>query len=238
MRADGRRNDEIRPLKIRTSYLAHAEGSVLIEMGMTKVICAVSVEERVPPFLKGEGRGWITAEYSMLPRSTITRTPREMGGRNYEIRRFIGRSLRAGFDLSLLGERTLIVDCDVIQADGGTRTASVSGGWVAIYQALLRMKEMGEINTIPVKNIVAAVSVGIVDGLPMLDLCYEEDVRADVDLNVVMTDRGEFVEIQGTGEGRAFDRDELSELLGLAEKGIKEIISCQRKAIEEIEGKL
>ncbi len=238
MRVDGRRNDEIRPLKIRTSYLAHAEGSVLIEMGMTKVICAVSVEERVPPFLKGEGRGWITAEYSMLPRSTITRTPREMGGRNYEIRRFIGRSLRAGFDLSLLGERTLIVDCDVIQADGGTRTASVSGGWVAIYQALLRMKEMGEINTIPVKNIVAAVSVGIVDGLPMLDLCYEEDVRADVDLNVVMTDRGEFVEIQGTGEGRAFDRDELSELLGLAEKGIKEIISCQRKAIEEIEGKL
>jgi len=238
MRVDGRRNDEIRPLKIRTSYLAHAEGSVLIEMGMTKVICAVSVEERVPPFLKGEGRGWITAEYSMLPRSTITRTPREMGGRNYEIRRFIGRSLRAGFDLSLLGERTLIVDCDVIQADGGTRTASVSGGWVAIYQALLRMKEMGEINTIPVKNIVAAVSVGIVDGLPMLDLCYEEDVRADVDLNVVMTDRGEFVEIQGTGEGRAFDRDELSELLKLAEKGIKEIISCQRKAIEEIEGKL
>ena len=235
MRADGRAQDEIRPVRITTGYMSYADGSVLIETGRTRVICAVSIEERVPPFLKGKGMGWITAEYSMLPRSTITRTPREMGGRNHEIRRFIGRSLRAAFDLYLIGERTLIVDCDVLQADGGTRTASVTGAFVALYEAFLKMRERGEIKIIPIKNLIAATSVGIVDGIPMLDLCYEEDVRADVDLNVVMTERGEFVEIQGTAEGRPFSKGEMEELLSLAERGIREIMEHQRRAIKELE---
>lgn len=237
-RIDGRNNDELRPVRIEIGYQAFAEGSALIELGMTRVLCAVSVEERVPPFLKGEGGGWITAEYAMLPRSTITRTPRNFSsdraaGRSQEIQRLIGRSLRAVTDLSLLGERTFIVDCDVLQADGGTRTAAITGGYVALFQAFYNLRKQGVLPRIPFKAALAATSVGLVDGEVLLDLCYEEDFRAAVDFNVVMTDKGEFVEIQGTAEGRPFSKEIMSTLLLLAEKGIKQLLNIQAAVLSQ-----
>ena len=236
-RADGRAYDELRPIKITPGFLSFAEGSALIELGKTRVLCTVSAEERVPNFLKGSGTGWITAEYAMLPRATVTRTPRDssrgrIGGRNQEIQRFIGRSLRAVNDLSALGERTLIVDCDVIQADGGTRTAAVTGAYVALYQALHTLASMGVISSVPLKSAVAATSVGIVHGNMFLDLCYDEDGNAAVDFNVVMTSKGEFVEIQGTAEGKPFSRDTIDELLSLAEKGIKQLFQIQETVLK------
>ena len=208
----------------------------MIETGETRVLCAVSVENRVPQFLRGSGKGWITAEYAMLPRATVTRTPRESrtGGRTHEIQRLIGRSLRAAVDMGQLGERTLIVDCDVIHADGGTRTAALSGGYVALYQALLTLMRRKDIASIPIKSAVAATSVGVVDKQVLLDLCYEEDFRAEVDFNVVMTDRGEFVEVQGTAEGEPFSRNALDEVLALAKIGIDQIFEAQKEAIESL----
>jgi len=231
LRPDGRRPDEIREVRITLDFIKHAEGSCLIECGDTKVICTVSVEEKVPPFLKDTGQGWITAEYSMLPRATAQRTVREaakgrLTGRTQEIQRLIGRSLRGAVDLTKLGEITLWIDCDVIQADGGTRTASITGAFVALYRAL---QKIGKLDA--VSSFIAAVSVGIVDGQPLLDLTYEEDSVAEVDMNVVMNDKGEFVEIQGTAEGKAFTRSELEKLLNLAEKGIKELIKIQKKVL-------
>jgi ribonuclease PH len=236
-RADGRSYDELRPVKIYPGYQSFAEGSALIELGKTRVLCTASLEERVPPFLRAEGRGWITAEYSMLPRSTITRTVRDsnrgrVAGRSQEIQRFIGRSLRAVADLTSLGERTLIVDCDVIQADGGTRTAAVTGAYVALYQALETMANMGVISSIPLRCAVAATSVGVVHRNMLLDLCYDEDFNAGVDFNVVMTGRGEFVEVQGTAEAVPFTRETMDFLLSLAEKGIKELLQAQQEAVE------
>ena len=236
-RADGRAYDELRPIKITPGFLSFAEGSALIELGKTRVLCSVSAEERVPNFIKGSGTGWITAEYAMLPRATVTRTPRDsalgrIGGRNQEIQRFIGRSLRAITDLSALRERTLIVDCDVIQADGGTRTAAVTGAYVALHQALHTLASMGVISSIPLKSAVAATSVGIVHGNMLLDLCYDEDGSAAVDFNVVMTIKGEFVEIQGTAEGKPFSRDTIDELLSLAEKGIKQLFQIQQAVLK------
>lgn len=238
-RIDGRKNDELRPVRIELGYQAFAEGSALIELGRTKVLCAVSIEERIPGFLKGEGGGWITAEYAMLPRSTLTRVPRNFSsertaGRSQEIQRLIGRSLRAVTELSLLGERTFIVDCDVIQADGGTRTAAITGGYVALFQAFHNLTRQGILPRIPFRSAVAATSVGIVDGEVLLDLCYDEDFRAAVDFNVVMTDKGEFVEIQGTAEGRPFSRDAVDELLTLAEKGIKELLMIQYQVLSQL----
>lgn len=238
MRKDGRKNDEMRPVRITCNYLKTAEGSVLIEVGDTRVICTASIEERVPPFLKDTGRGWITAEYGMLPRSTSTRSMREaatgrIGGRTQEIQRLIGRSLRSIVDLDLIGERTIYIDCDVIQADGGTRTASITGGFVALYDAMRFAVQNGIIERNPIKNMVSAISVGIVDGEPMLDLCYEEDYKAEVDMNVVMTADGRFIEIQGTAEGEPFAREILYNLLSLAEKGIKELFKIQKEVIGE-----
>lgn len=238
MRKDGRKNDEMRPVRITRNYLKTAEGSVLIEVGDTKVICTASIEERVPPFLKDTGRGWITAEYGMLPRSTSTRSMREsttgrVGGRTQEIQRLIGRSLRSVVDLDLIGERTIYIDCDVIQADGGTRTASITGGFVALYDAMRFAVQNGIIERNPVKNMVSAISVGIVGGEPMLDLCYEEDYKAEVDMNVVMTGDGRFIEVQGTAEGEPFTKETLNELLLLAEKGIKELIALQKEVLGE-----
>lgn len=236
-RIDGRANDALRNIKITPSYLAFAEGSVLIEVGMTKVLCAVTVEERVPAWMRGEKRGWITAEYSMLPRSTLTRTPRESAkgrpsGRTLEIQRLIGRSLRATVDMEALGERTLTVDCDVLQADGGTRTASVTGAYVALCQALQGLVRKGLLHRAPVKTAVAATSVGIVDGEDLLDLCYEEDFHADVDFNLVMTAEGEFVEVQGTAEKAPFSRKRMDSLLALGSKGIRELLAVQRQVIQ------
>ena len=233
-RIDGRRRDQIRPTSIETGVQSYAEGSALITMGDTRVLCAVSVEESVPRFLRGSGRGWVTAEYAMLPRSTHTRTRRETTprGRTQEIQRLIGRSLRAAVDMNRLGERTLTTDCDVLQADGGTRTAAITGAYVALYQALAAMRDSGDIDDVPVKLGVAAVSVGVVDGEAVLDLCYEEDHRAEVDFNVVMTDAGEFIEVQGTAEDGAFSRARLDELLSLAEIGIAQLSEIQRAAIE------
>jgi len=236
-RADGRAYDELRPVKILPGYQSFAEGSALIELGKTQVLCSVSAEDMVPGFLKGSGTGWITAEYAMLPRATLTRTPRDsslgrVGGRNQEIQRFIGRSLRAIADFSLLGERTLIVDCDVIQADGGTRTAAITGAYVALYRAIRTMLDMGVISSMPLKSAVAAISVGIVHGNMMLDLCYDEDSGAAVDFNVVMTSKGEFVEIQGTAEGKPFSRVAVDELISLAEKGIRQLFQIQQDALE------
>ncbi|WP_121170632.1 ribonuclease PH [Thermovibrio guaymasensis] len=232
MRSDGRRPDQLRPVNIVLDYIKYAEGSCLIEFGDTKVICTASVEEKVPPFLRGTGQGWITAEYSMLPRATVQRTVREaakgkLTGRTQEIQRLIGRSLRSAVDLSRLGEITLWIDCDVIQADGGTRTASVTGAFVALYRALQRIDKLEAVNLF-----VAAVSVGIVDGVLLLDLNYEEDSKAEVDMNVVMNERGEFAEIQGTGEGRTFTRSELDNLLELASKGIGKLIQKQKEVLE------
>jgi ribonuclease PH len=237
VRVDGRLNDELRPVRITTGVQAFAEGSALIEMGLTKVICTVSVEDRVPPFLRGKGMGWITAEYAMLPRSTLTRTPREValgrvGGRTQEIQRLIGRSLRAVAELSLLGERTFTVDCDVLQADGGTRTAAITGSYVALYQAIQNLASKALHPTVALRNAVAAVSVGVVTGEPVLDLAYEEDSTAEVDFNVVMTDLGHLVEVQGTAEGKPFSRSTMDSLLDLAEKGIQRLLQAQQHALE------
>ena len=236
-RADKRAWDELRPVKIIPRFQDFAEGSALIELGQTRVLCSVSVEERVPNFLRGQGGGWITAEYAMLPRSTVTRTPRETnrtGGRSQEIQRLIGRSLRAITDLDSLGERTLIIDCDVIQADGGTRTAAITGAYVALYQALQTLSNMGVLSTIPLKSAVAATSVGIMHSYMLLDLCYDEDCSAEVDFNVVMTSKGEFVEIQGTAESKPFSKETTDSLISLAEKGIKELFQIQQAALETL----
>ncbi|MFC1892652.1 ribonuclease PH [Chloroflexota bacterium] len=238
-RGDGRAFDELRPVKITPGFQSFAEGSALIELGQNRVLCSVSVEERVPAFLKGGGSGWITAEYAMLPRATVTRTPRDsslgrIGGRSQEIQRFIGRSLRAVANLPALGERTLIVDCDVLQADGGTRTAAVTGSYVALYQALQTLVSMGVLSAMPLKSTVAAVSAGIVHGYMMLDLCYDEDYNAAVDFNTVMTGRGEFVEVQGTAEGKPFSKESIDSLLSLAAKGINELFQAQQDALEQL----
>ncbi|MBV8670543.1 MAG: ribonuclease PH [Candidatus Eremiobacteraeota bacterium] len=235
-RADGRAPDALRPLVMRTEYLKFAEGSVLVEAGHTKVICAATLEDRVPPFLKGRGRGWVTAEYSLLPRSTFERTPREasvgrIGGRTHEIQRLIGRCMRSVVDLSALGERTVTLDCDVLQADGGTRTAALSGAFVALCSALATARAKGTLRGWPVVDWLAATSVGIVGDAPMLDLTYEEDSRAEVDMNVVMTGDGRFVEIQGTAEQEPFNRGQLDKLLALARAGIEAIIGVQREAL-------
>lgn len=237
LRIDGRANDELRPVRINPNYLDYAEGSALMEIGATRVICAVSMEERVPSFLQGMGQGWITAEYAMLPRSTQVRTPREtMGlrGRTQEIRRFIGRSLRGAVDLEALGERTLIVDCDVLQADGGTRTASITGGYVALVIALDRLMQGGLLPAEVFKTAVAAVSVGLMNGEVLLDLCYEEDSHAEVDFNVVMTAEGQFVEVQGTAEKQPFPREVMDRMLNMADKGIGELLEVQREALRTI----
>ena len=236
-RVDGRAYDELRQIKIIPGYQSFAEGSALIKLGKTHVLCSVSVEERVPPFLKGSGTGWITAEYAMLPRATVTRSQRDSSvghvtGRNQEIQRLIGRSLRAVVDLSALGERSLIVDCDVIQADGGTRTAAITGAYVALRQAMQTLVNMGVISSIPLKSAVAATSVGIVNSYMMLDLCYDEDCHAAVDFNVVMTSKGEFVEIQGTAEGKPFPKQSVDDLLALAEKGIKQLFQIQQEVLK------
>lgn len=236
-RTDGRAYDELRAIKIITGYQSFAEGSALIKLGKTHVLCSVSVEERVPPFLKGSGKGWITAEYAMLPRATATRTQRDatvghVGGRNQEIQRLIGRSLRAVSDLGALGERTLIVDCDVIQADGGTRTAAITGAYVALHLAMEKLMNMGILSSVPLKCAVAATSVGIVNTYMMMDLCYDEDTQAAVDFNVVMTSKGEFVEVQGTAEGKPFSREIINDLLSLAEKGIRQLFQVQQTVLK------
>lgn len=229
MRPDGRKNDELRPIKIEKNFIKNADGSVLIEFGNTRVICTASIENKVPPFLKDQKKGWITAEYGMLPRSTPVRMLREstagrIGGRTHEIQRLIGRSLRAIVDLEKLGERTIWIDCDVIEADGGTRTASITGGYIALKEAIKRAITVGMLTENPIKDSVAAVSVGIVSGEPRLDLCYAEDSQAEVDMNIVMTGTGKFIEIQGTAEIVPFSKDNLFQLLSLAEKGIREIL--------------
>jgi ribonuclease PH len=235
-RIDGRSPSQLRATTITPGFLAHAEGSVLIEVGRTKVICTASVEDRVPPFLRNTGKGWVTAEYGMLPRATSTRTQREastgkVGGRTQEIQRLIGRSLRSVAKLTELGERTIWVDCDVIQADGGTRTASITGGFVAMALAMKRMKDLALIKDIPITDYVAATSVGIVDGSALLDLAYEEDSKAEVDMNFVKTGDGRFIELQGTAEGQPFDRRALDALMELADSGIKELIAMQRAVV-------
>ncbi|MCX8033996.1 MAG: ribonuclease PH [Thermodesulfovibrio sp.] len=229
MRPDGRKNDELRPIKVEKNYIRNADGSVLIEFGNTRVICTASIENKVPPFLKDQKKGWITAEYGMLPRSTPMRMLREsttgrIGGRTHEIQRLIGRSLRAVIDLEKLGERTIWIDCDVIEADGGTRTASITGGYLALREAVKKAMGSGMIISNPIRDTVAAISVGIVLGEPRLDLCYAEDSQAEVDMNVVMTGSGKFIEIQGTAEMLPFSKENLFQLLSLAEKGIKEIL--------------
>ena len=234
MRIDGRTPSQTRDTSISVGYQEFAEGSCLIQVGKTKVICAATVEERVPNFLRSSGQGWVTAEYAMLPRSTLSRTPRgngRPGGRESEIQRLIGRSLRAVTDMKSLGERTVVLDCDVLQADGGTRTASITGAYVALYQALLHMVWQGALESVPLKVAVAATSVGVIDGVPYLDLCYEEDARAEVDFNVVMTDRGEYVELQGTAEGAPFSRETTDRLLALGKQGIDYLFRVQEEAI-------
>lgn len=235
-RIDGRFNDQIRPVSIELGVQSYAEGSALISTGDTRVLCAASVEDGVPRFLRGSGRGWVTAEYSMLPRSTHTRTRRESAprGRTQEIQRLIGRSLRAAVDMEGLGERTLTVDCDVVQADGGTRTAAITGGYVAVYHALVTLRAGGGLQDLPLRSAVAATSVGVVDGEAMVDLCYHEDHRAEVDFNIVMTGAGEFVEVQGTAEHGTFSRASLQEMLTLAEKGVGELIEAQAAAVSAL----
>lgn len=237
MRPDGRKNNEIRPVKIQRNFLETAEGSVLISMGNTRVICTASIEDRVPPFLKDQKRGWITAEYSMLPRATHSRTMREsisgkVSGRTHEIQRLIGRALRSVVDLSGLGERTIWLDCDVLQADGGTRTASITGAFLCLSDALKYAVRNGLIEKIPLKDYLAAISVGVVKGEPLIDLCYSEDSAAEVDMNVVMTGSGKFVEIQGTAEGLPFSKYSLDSLLKLADEGINHLIGIQKQFIE------
>lgn len=239
MRPDGRKPEELRPVSITRNYLKYPEGSVLIEMGDTKVICTASIEDKVPPFLKGGGKGWITAEYSMLPRSTPVRTPRDitrlrLNGRSCEIQRLIGRSLRAVVDLEKLGERTVWIDCDVIQADGGTRTASITGSFVAMADALRSLMEQGVLEEVPLRDYLAAVSVGKVEGELRLDLCFDEDSQAEVDMNVVMTGAGEFVEIQGTAEGKPFTGEEHELLLTLASEGIEQLIAIEKELLGDL----
>ncbi len=236
MRPDGRANDQLRPVKMTPGYIEYPEGSVLIEMGKTRVLCAVSIEERVPNWLVGQNQGWITAEYAMLPRATHTRSPREAtpSARSQEIRRLIGRSLRAAVDLKLIGERTLNVDCDVIQADGGTRTAAITGGYVALAIALNKLIREKSASPRALRTPVAAVSVGLIQGEPRLDLNYAEDSKAGVDFNVVMTGGGDFVEVQGTGEGTVFSRSQLDQLLALAKKGIDELLAIQREVLASV----
>jgi ribonuclease PH len=238
-RSDGRAPNEMRPATITPGFLMHAEGSVLIEVGRTRVVCSASVEDRVPPFLRNTGKGWVTAEYGMLPRATTTRTQREasagrVGGRTQEIQRLIGRSLRSVVRLTELGERTIWVDCDVIQADGGTRTASITGGFVALALALRRLRDAGQIRSIPLQDHVAATSVGIVGGTPMLDLAYDEDSKAEVDMNIVKTGDGRFIEVQGTAEGPPFERRALDDLMALADAGIRELVEKQRAVVGQI----
>jgi ribonuclease PH len=240
-RLDGRAPAALRPTRLTPSFTMHAEGSVLIEAGRTKVICTASVEDRVPQFLRNTGKGWVTAEYGMLPRATSTRTQREasagkVGGRTQEIQRLIGRSLRSVTRLAELGERTIWIDCDVIQADGGTRTASITGGFVALVLALQKMRTGGMLKSIPIVDHVAATSVGVVDGAPLLDLAYDEDSRAEVDMNVVKTGDGRFIEVQGTAEGPPFERRALDELLGLADQGVRELVDLQRSIVGDIRG--
>lgn len=237
-RVDGRGNDESRETTITPSFMAFPEGSALIEVGLTKVICTASLEERVPQFLRGQGKGWVTAEYSMLPGSTLTRRSRDRGGeisgRTQEIQRLIGRSLRAVMDLDALGERTLTIDCDVLQADGGTRTAAITGAYVALYQALEYLVKSGILRSIPIRGAVAATSVGIVNGEAILDLCYDEDYRAEVDFNIVMTDKSEFIELQATAEGQPFNKKNMEDLIALAEKGIRSNLQAQNYALKGI----
>jgi len=238
MRPDGRRLDEMRPVTITRDFIRHAEGSVLIAVGDTKVVCTASVEGRVPQFLRNTGQGWVTAEYGLLPRSTKTRTPRETSagrpsGRTFEIQRLIGRSLRSVTDLPALGERTIWIDCDVIQADGGTRTAAITGAFIALTDALQVMRQNSQIHTLPLKDFVAATSVGIVDGQVALDLCYAEDSIAEVDMNVVMTGAGKFIEVQGTAEESPFDRSQLDAMLQMAANGVRDLIAMQRKLLAE-----
>lgn len=238
MRPDGRRNDELRGINIVRNFIKTAEGSALIEMGDTRVICTASIEDRVPPFLKDRKRGWITGEYSMLPRSTHSRSVREssygrVGGRTHEIQRLIGRAMRSIVDLGALGERTIWLDCDVIQADGGTRTASITGAFLALKDAISYALDNKLIDKQPIRSYIAAVSVGIVDGEPRLDLSYAEDSTAEVDMNIAMTEAGKFIEIQGTGETRPFDRQHLNEMIDFAAAGIKQIIAIQKEALEE-----
>ncbi len=235
-RPSGRTPDQTREIKITRNYTKHAEGSVLIEFGDTKVICTASIDESVPRFLRGGGKGWVTAEYGMLPRSTGSRMGREaargkQGGRTVEIQRLIGRSLRAVVDLKALGERQITIDCDVIQADGGTRTASITGGCVALVDALQTLVDNGKLKALPLKQMVAAISVGIYEGTPVLDLDYPEDSAAETDMNVVMTDKGGFIEVQGTAEGEAYSQEELDAMLVLARKGINELLALQQAAL-------
>jgi ribonuclease PH len=236
MRPSGRRPDELRPIRLTRGYTKHAEGSVLVEFGDTKVVCTASVDERVPPFLKDKGQGWVTAEYGMLPRATGTRTDREaargrQSGRTLEIQRLIGRSLRAVIALDRLGARTIQMDCDVLQADGGTRTASITGGFVALHDAVSALIARGLLAESPIRDFVAAVSVGVYQGVPVLDLDYAEDSGCDTDMNVVMTGAGGFVEVQGTAEGAPFTRAQMDALVSLAERGIRELIAIQRSAL-------
>ena len=237
-RADGRAYDELRPIRIIPGYQSFAEGSALIELGRTRVLCSATIEDRVPAFLRGSGTGWVTAEYSMLPRATLTRSAREVSlgriaGRSQEIQRLIGRSMRAAVDLAMLGERSLTIDCDVLQADGGTRTAAITGGYVALHQALETAAGMGLIPSLPLRCAVAATSVGLAHRQHLLDLCYDEDSGAEVDFNVVMTSQGEFVEVQGTAEGRPFTKETIDLLLELAEKGIKELFQVQQEVLDK-----
>lgn len=234
MREDGRRPAELRPLKITTEFLKHPEGSVLIDVGHTRVICTATVEEKIPPFLRGSGKGWVTAEYAMLPRATGVRTLRERGkisGRSSEIQRLIGRALRAVVDLPALGERTVWIDCDVIQADGGTRSAAISGSFVALYLALSKLVAAGTLPTVPILDYLAATSVGIVKGKLLLDLVFSEDSNAEVDMNVVMTGSGNIVEVQGTAEGMSFSRQTMDGMLDLAAQGIGEIVDYQKRLL-------
>jgi len=236
LRPDQRQAHQLRPVKMTPSYIVTAEGSVLIEMGNTRVLCAATLEESVPQWLRGSGRGWVTAEYSMLPRATVTRTPREVNkgrpsGRTMEIQRLIGRSLRAVVDVNALGERSFVVDCDVLQADGGTRTASITGGYVALALAIRQLLDFKTLDKNPLRDYVAAVSAGVVRGDPVLDLCYEEDSQADVDMNVVMTGAGEFVELQATGEKTTFGETEFQKLVGLCRSGIEELIAMQKEIL-------
>jgi ribonuclease PH len=238
-RSDGRAPSALRPTKITPGVSMHAEGSVLIEVGRTRVMCTASVEDRVPPFLRNTGKGWVTAEYGMLPRATSTRTQREasagkVGGRTQEIQRLIGRSLRSVARLTELGERTIWIDCDVIQADGGTRTASITGGFIALALALKKMRDAGQLKSIPLQDHVAATSVGVVDGTPLLDLAYDEDSRAEVDMNIVKTGDGRFIEVQGTAEGPPFERSALDALMELADEGIRELVRLQRDIVGDI----
>lgn len=236
LRVDGRTPGDLRPVRITRRYTMHAEGSVLIEFGHTKVLCTASVEEKVPPHKRGSGEGWVTAEYGMLPRSTHTRNDREaakgkQSGRTQEIQRLIGRSLRAVFDLKLLGERTLSLDCDVLQADGGTRTAAITGAYVAAHDAVSWLMSSGKLQASPVRGAVAAVSVGMLQGVALLDLSYSEDATCDTDMNVIMTESGRFIEVQGTAEGAPFSRQEMDRLLSLAEAGIGSLLELQRRAL-------